>query len=402
MRQLTLLLVMFLSACSQQPEITVPTLAIKQSGIQFTVIAQGELEAVSSTPIVAGANSRRPQVLSWIADQYSIVKKGDVIARFDGVPFQLEVDEAQYEMNKLLFSKLQKQREMDLSIDDFKNEEKVVGFEYLMAQKFNIDNPLLYTKIEMIDATDNEEFLEAKSKHLKVMAGHYENKSKSEIGLIESQDQLQKMKLERNKSNLEALTITAPHDGILVLEKSWDGSLPQAGKSVFPGRKIAKLPDLENMQAKIYVPEIEAVGLKEGQQVKIKLHAFTNQTFTAKVTSISKTAQPKQRDNPIKYFIVTAVINEQDQDKLLPGQRLDAVISISENIQGIAIPIQTIFRDGDNTWVYVKQNNEFIKREVAIGQCSTSQCIIESGLKDQDNIALIDPTKDKIKEGAKS
>lgn len=402
MRQLLLLLVIFLSACSQQQEITVPTLAIKQSDIQFTVIAQGELEALNSTPIVAGSRSRRPQVLSWIADQYSIVKKGDVIARFDGVPFQLEVDEAQYEMNKLMFSKLQKQREMDLSIDDFKNEEKVVGFEYLMAQKFNIDNPLLYTKIEMIDAADNEEFLEAKSKHLKVMAGHYENKSKSEIGLIESQDQLQKMKLERNQSNLEALIIKAPHDGILVLEKSWDGSLPQAGKSVFPGRKIAKLPDLAKMQAKIYVPEIEAVGLKEEQQVMIKLHAFTNETFTAKITSISKTAQPKQRDNPIKYFIVTAVINEQDQDKLLPGQRLDAVISISENIQGIAIPIQTIFRDGDNTWVYVKQNNEFIKREVAIGLCSTSQCVIKSGLKDQDQIALIDPTKEKSKEGEKS
>ncbi len=402
MRLLIILLVMFISACSQQQEIAVPTLTIKQSNIQFTVRAQGDLEAVNSTPIVAGSNSRRPQVLSWIADQYSIVKKGDVIARFDGVPFQLEVDEAQYEMNKLMFSKLQKQREMDLSIDDFKNEEKVVGFEYLMAQKFNIDNPLLYTKIEMIDAADNEEFLEAKSKHLKVMAGHHENKSKSEIGLIESQDQLQKMKLERNKSNLEALTITAPHDGILVLEKSWDGSLPQAGKSVFAGRKIAKLPDLAKMQAKIYVPEIEAVGLKEGQQVMIKLHAFANEVFTAKITTISKTAQSKQRDNPIKYFIVTAVINEQDRDKLLPGQRLDAIIKISENIQGIALPIQTIFRDGSKTWVYLKQNNEFIKTDVRIGLCSTSQCVIESGLKDQDNIALIDPTKEKAKGGEES
>jgi len=402
MRQVMVLLLIFVSSCRQKQETTVPTLEVKQSDIQFTVVAQGELEAVNSTPIIAGSNSRRPQVLSWIAEQYSIVKKGDVIARFDGIPFQLEVDEAQYEMNKLMFAKLQKQREMDLSLDDFKNEEKVVGFEYLMAQKFNIDNPLLYTKIEMIDAADNEEFLEAKSKHLKVMAGHYKNKSKSEIALIESQDQLQRTKLERNKSNLEALTITAPHDGILVLEKSWDGNLPQAGKSVFPGSKIAKLPDLSKMQARIYVPEIEAVGLKEGQQVLIKLHAFTGQKFTAKVTSISKTAQPKKRNNPIKYFIVTAVINEQDQDKLLPGQRLDAAITISDETQGISIPIQTIFRKGNNTWVYLQQNNKFNKKEVQIGLCSTSQCVIESGLQDQDKIALIDPTKEMEKAGEKS
>lgn len=134
----------------------------------------------------------------------------------------------------------------------------------------------------------------------------------------------------------------------------------------------------------------------------IKLHAFANELFTAKITTISKTAQPKQRDNPIKYFIVTAVINEQDQDKLLPGQRLDATIKISENYQGITIPIQTIFRDGDKTWVYLKQNNQFIKTDVRIGLCSTSQCVIESGLKDQDNIALIDPTKEMAKPGDKS
>ena len=394
MRLLIILMFMLLTACSDKSVTSIPSLQVKQSETQFNLMAQGELEAVSSTSIVAGSKSRRPQVLSWIADQYSKVKKGDVIARFDGVPFQLEVDEAQYEMNKLMFAKSKKQREMDLSIDDFKNEEKVVGFEYLMAQKFNIDNPLLYTKIEMIDAADNEEFLEAKSKHLKVMEGHYKDKSKSEIAVISSQDNLQRSKLERNQANLEALTITAPHDGILVLEKSWDGSLPQAGKSVFPGRKIAKLPNLEQMQAKIYVPEIEAVGLKEDQNIEVYLNAFPNKMYTAKITAISKTAQPKQRDNPIKYFIVTAVINEKDRKRLLPGQRLDAIIHINDKVNAISIPIQTIFRKDDTTWVYVKKDGNFNKQNIQLGLCSTSQCLVKSGLKDADVIALVDPTKE--------
>ncbi len=317
-----------------------------------------------------------------------------MIVRFDGVPYQLEVDAAEYEKSKLLFTRDKKIRELDLSIDDFNNEEKVVNFEYLMAQKFNIDNPLLYTKIEMIDASDNEEFLQAKSQHLKKMEDHYQDKSSSEVGLIDSQSQMQEAKVNMNKANLGSLEVKAPHAGIVVLKKGWDGSLPQAGKSIFPGMKIASLPDLTQMKAKIYVPEIEAVGIKKDQKVDIKLHAFPNTLFTGVVTQISKTAQPKKRDNPIKYFIVSVVIDQQDEQKLLPGQRLDARIYTSAKTSAIVVPIQTVIRDGEDNWVYVKDDkSNFNKKFIKIGNCSTSQCVVQSGLKNNDVIALTLPEK---------
>lgn len=396
MKYLILLLMLaFFTACEKQENKT-PQLTVKATETQFSIQATGELEAVTSTPITANAKTQRPQTIAWVIDQYSHVKKGDVIVRFDGVPYQLEVDAAEYEKSKLLFSRDKKIRELGLTIDDFNNEEKVVNFEYLMAQKFNIDNPLLYTKIEMIDASDNEEFLQAKSKHLKKMEDHYQEKSSSEVGLIDSQSQMQEAKVNMNKANLNSLEVTAPHAGIVVLKKGWDGSLPQAGKSIFPGMKIASLPDLSKMKAKIYVPEIEAVGIKKDQKVDIKLHAFPNTKFTGVVKQISKTAQPKKRDNPIKYFIVSVVIDQQDEQKLLPGQRLDAQIYTSEKTSAIAVPIQTVIREGTDSWVYLKdKNNHFKKQYVKLGDCSTSQCLIQSGLKNNDVIALTLPENNK-------
>ena len=82
MRVLVVLFIIMLAACSTQKESSIPSLKVTQSDVLYSLVAEGELEAVNSTPIIAGANSRRPQVLSWIADQYSIVKKDDVIARF--------------------------------------------------------------------------------------------------------------------------------------------------------------------------------------------------------------------------------------------------------------------------------------------------------------------------------
>jgi len=381
----------FIVSCTPEKN-KIPEMKIQKQEIQFSLQAQGELEALKSTPIIATAKTQKPQTLAWIIEQYSYVKKGDLIAQFDGVPFQLEVDAAQYEINKLLFSRAQKEREMDLSIEDFNNEETVVNFEYLMAQKFNINNPMLYTKIEMIEAADNVDFLQAKTQHLNKMEKHYKDKSKSEVGLINSQSQLQQSKMAMNQSNLNQLEIRAPHAGIVVLKASWDGSLPIAGKSVFPGMKIASLPDLSQMKAKIYLPEIEAVGLKKGQKVEIRLHAFPQQLFTGTLSQISKTAQPKKRDNPVKYFIVSVLIDQQDSSRLMPGQRLQATLFTSDKQMAIAVPIQTIFREGQQSWVYLKTSDgKYVKKDVRTGECSSSQCIVQTGLQEGDVIALTQP-----------
>ncbi len=388
-----LLFILVLSACKQEESKT-PELVVKKSETVFSLVAHGELEAVKSTPITATTASRRPQTIAWIADQYTRVKKGDVIVKFDGISFQNEMDVAEFELVKLNYTRAQKNRELDNSLADFNNESQVVDFEYLMAQKFNIDNPLLYTKIEMIDASDNEEFLEAKSLYIDNMATHFKGKSDSEVGLINSKSQLQQAKVDMNQSSLKELEIRAPHDGIVVLKKGWDGSLPQAGKSIFPGMGIASIPDLSAMKAKIFVPEIEAVGLKKDQKVDIMLHAFPNHKFTGIISMISKSAQPKKRNNPVKYFTITVLIHEKDEKKLLPGQRLDATIFTSEKSQAIVVPIQTIFRKNGRSWVYHKgANGEYRKKDVMTGICSTSQCIVKSGLSENDIIALTEPNK---------
>lgn len=394
---IVLFIVAVVSACEKQTNST-PELVVTKSDTGFSLIAQGELEAVNATPITATNASRRPQTIAWIADQYSLVKKGDVIVRFDGVTFQNEMDVAEFELIKLNYSRAQKHRELDNSLDDFNNESRVVDFEYSMAKKFNIDNPMLYTKIEMIDASDNEEFLAAKSTYIDNMAGHFKGKSDSEVGLIDSKSQMQQAKVDLNQSSLEQLEILAPHDGIVVLKEGWDGSIPQAGKSIFPGMGLASIPDLSEMRAKIFVPEIEAVGLKKEQKVAIKLHAFPQVKFTGVISMISKSAQPKARSNPVKYFTITVTINEKDQAKLLPGQRLDATIFTTDRSNSIVVPIQTIFRNSGKSWVYHKiSESTYRKKDVVTGTCSTSQCIIKSGLKENDVIALTEPKFDKPK-----
>ncbi|WP_395373940.1 efflux RND transporter periplasmic adaptor subunit [Marinicella sp. W31] len=392
-KSILLLLIVVVAGCQNQVSTDVPVIQLSTQPLEFNIHASGELDAVKSTPITAPATSRRPQTLAWIIPEFTQVKEGDLVARFDGSNFQLAADESEYELQKLAFSRLAKEREIGMNMEDFDAESLVVAFEYELAQEFNIDDPLLYTKIEMIDAADDEAFLEAKTDHLDKKKENFGVKSETEIEVLDSSKQLQKSKLDLNKSSLSGLEVRAPHDGMVVLEKSWDGTLPLPGKAIFPGGKLAALPDLTQMQAKVYVPEVEAIGIKESQPVNIRLHAFPEDQFSGTVTSISQTAQPRERDNPVKYFTITVLVNQKDSEKLLPGQRLDAVIDIGVKDEGITVPLQSIFREGEESWVYLKSNDDFVKTKISTGLCSATQCQITEGLKPADVIALSDPNR---------
>ena len=384
--------VLLITGCGKEEKLSTPVIQVNAAEVKFEIRAEGELEAVKSTPITAPTVSRRPQTLAWIMPQFSQVKAGDVVARFDGSNFQIEVDETEFEIQKLMYSMLAKDREIDNSKFSFNAESQVIDYEYDLAKQFNIDDPLLYTKIEMIEAGDNEEFLKAKANHIDKVEINFAEKSQTEIAVLESSKQVQEAKLELNNTSLSALEMLAPHDGLFVLEPSWDGSLPEPGKSVFPGTKLASLPDLSQMQAKVYIPEVEAIGIKEGVSVQMSLHAFPDAVFKGTVSSISQTAQPQERDNPVKFFTVLVAVDASDDDRLKPGQRLEASIRVVEQPSGLVVPIQTVFREQGSTWVYVQNNNQFKQQPVKTGFCSSSLCTIETGLNDGDVIALSQPT----------
>src|SRR5690554_3742423 len=322
-KSILLAVLWLLTACQQQQTDSqpIPTLTVERKPVTLSVHATGELEATQSTPLTVPSGSRRPQTLAWIMPQFSRVNKGDVVARFDGSDFQIELDKTTYEIQKLMYDMMAKQRDIDNTRFTFNTEADVVDYEYELAKQFNINDPLLYTKIEIIEAGDNEEFLKAKAEHIEKVSENFEEKSATELDVLESSKSVQEAKKELNEASLSALELVAPHDGLLVLQPSWDGSMPEPGKAVFPGTKLAALPDLSQMQALVYVPEVEAIGIQPEQKVRIRLDAYPDTLFQGQVASISQTAQPRERDNPVKYFTVTVALDNQDE-RFMPSQRV--------------------------------------------------------------------------------
>ena len=389
-------LLISLLGCADDAAVS-PTLQIEEADLIVELFAEGELKAVNATPIAAtGSSSGRgrrgqSQTLAWIAPNHSQVRKDQVVARFDSSGFQREISEAEFQLQKLTMGLTDKDRVLDEALLDLGNQGELVEIEMDLAERFTIDNDLLYSRIEMIDNLRNTEYLGAKSTHLSQMEDRYATKSDAERAVLESQQQTHQVRLRRSQGGLDAIEVLAPHDGVMVYEKNWSGQGPRVGQQVFPGAKLATLPDLSKMKAALYVPESEANGLSEGLLVRVRLEAYSERTVSGKVSSISHKAQPIERDNPVKFFTVDVLLDDSDPTWLRPGQRVQAWIEVAKANETISIPNQSLFQNQQGSWVYRLEGSVFEKRSVEVGLRGPNRSQITGGLSRGDRIALVDP-----------
>ncbi len=201
-----------------------------------------------------------------------------------------------------------------------------------------------------------------------------------------------RFKIQNAEKGLRSLRILAPHDGVLVLQRAWSGSTPFVGDSVWPGEKIAEIPDLSVLEGRVFVLEADAVGLKVGLPARLAIEGRTGPEYEATVDRVEPLAKPRARQSPVKYFETTLKIARPDPAVMSPGQRVSALILLERVPAAIAIPRGALFEKDGRRVVYRQDGRRFEPREVQLGPNSVSRVVIEKGLAPGDRIALRDPT----------
>ncbi|TPV61730.1 HlyD family efflux transporter periplasmic adaptor subunit [Aestuariibacter sp. GS-14] len=387
MRQLLTLAMCFgmLSACNDTEQL-IPTYEVRPQPFSLAVPMKGELEAAQATAI--GVPSRRPMTIAWLEQEYTQVKKGQLVARFDAE--QLSLDMRQEMLAIMLL-----EEDMKLNRENLSTAEKEVNVdkalvvkEFAFADEFSIDDLRVYSQLEIIENMQNKEYLGAKDEYLDWKKDSVVEQNTSAIDVIAIRKQGSQAKYDQLKLAMDTLEIRAPYDGMLVYEANWRGEKPAIGETVFPGRPIAKIPDMSAMQAKGYVLDKEAIDLAPGQTVSITLDAYPDQLFTGKVKEVSGFSRTISRNNPTKYFEVTVNIDDQTSDLLTPGRKLHASIQVSQNESRLTLPTQAIYSEQGVNFVFKQTGSEFIKQRIEIGQKNLFMVEVTEGLASGDVIAL--------------
>jgi multidrug efflux pump subunit AcrA (membrane-fusion protein) len=363
---------------------------VTKQNFTVNVPAKGELFAAKATVISAPISRQGPQNISWLAPEFSHVKKGDVIARFDGEAMEIQSKDRLNELSITEQDIIEKTGMLNKELDSINQDIGMVGQEKNFAEKFSIEDVRIRSKLEILDSLQNTQYLGSKEEYLYWKNDSFSASSSGDMGLLEMKKSQSKNKLKQLSDGLSKLEVKAPHDGLLAYKANWRGEKPRAGQSLWPGQKIAELPDISNMKVKLFVLESEAINLTIDKIVTFSLYAYADKVFQGKIETVAPFPTSIKRGDPQKYFEVIVLLNEQNTTLFVPGRKLHANIEILPTSKKIIVPLQSVFVEEKQSFVYLYENGDYKSIPVTLGQASLSHVEILSGLKEGQKIALTD------------
>jgi HlyD family secretion protein len=377
---------------SLDPE-AVATFEVEPERFVREVEAQGKLDAVKATPIIVPPESGRAQKVAFLASDGARLKAGDTIVEFD--PYDARREEADGEADlaaaRARIDKAESEggkNERSLSLD-----RDVAKEELDRAETFQLTDEELYSRHQIIESKLDKELYTAKVEVTGKKLDETGKLAAADRALGEIDAGKARLKIQFAEKGLRSLRITAPHDGLLVLERNWRGEVTFVGDTLWPGQKIAELPDLSELEAHVFVLEADGAGLKPGLTARVAIEGQPGREHEAKVRRVEPLAKTRDHESPVKYFDAVLALAHTDPETMKPGQKVRAVIRMDEADGVLAIPRGAIFEKDGKRVVYRREGGEFSPVEVTIGRQSISRAVVDAGLEAGDRIALRDPTE---------
>lgn len=377
-----------LAACSDEIS-SVPTFTLEEQAFIVEMKAAGEVEAAKAQRIMTPG--RQPMVIEWMAPENSMVKQGDVIARFDGEQIMMDSREELLEMQMIEQDIAQSIAQQSKQVNEIQSEQGFVAHEFDFVNRFAIDDVRVYSKLEIIDTLQNRDFLQAKDQFLDWKEGSVVEQTDSAKAVLDIRRDGHEVKYNRHKQALSQLEVYAPYDGLLTYEKDRRGEKPSIGQTVFPGRAIAKIPNLDEMQARVFVLSRDAISLKPGLPVSFSLDAFPEQTHTGTVKEVGGFPRSIERGSPVTYYEVVVALDEQRPNIMKPGSKLSATIRAELSEQALLVPLQALEHDLEASYVHVKTLTGWEQRIVETGEKNLYFVEVLTGIEAGDVVALSIP-----------
>jgi len=355
----------------------IPTAKVAKGDFVVSLSENGTLAAKRSMTISAPRIRGSLQIVK-LAEEGSLVQKGDFLVQFEQTEQETRLRDAQAEL-KIAEANLEKAKaQYDMDIMQLELELKKA--ERSHSEKLS-EAPIIRKEAEL---------------ELELAKLKYESQKKSltaDIEKMEVEVSKARDKKESATRDLEKMTLTAPIPGLVVYLEVWKGgtmSKVQEGDAPWSGQGLIELPDLSTMTVKTSVSEVDVSKVAMGQKVNITLDAIPGPVFTGEITEISTLAHRKDRASLINVFDVEVQIDSTDE-RLKPGMSAKADIIIGEFADVLSVPIEAVFDVDDTTIVYTKGGK---KIPVSLGDRNEAAVIVTSGLNEGDEVALIDPTRE--------
>ena len=381
---------LFIASCGDQVNQQI-TLEVESQDHTFSLEARGEIVSSESIPISVPSTLSMRLNIEWLLPEFTNVAKGDVVARFESDELSSQRGHSLVSIANQSLIIRNHMMDSDTAHTRIEHESARVAGETVIARTFADFDPRYFSRIEIIDAIGDLEFLGVEASFYDWQSGTHEQRTNAETARIEAERSSVELQLERQNRALNATEIKSPADGVFLHATTPWGQKVGRGSMVFPGSAIGMLPVDGKLQARIYVPKNDAVGIEVGQAVELRVDVDINRALSGKIESVSPMAITRNRRDPRQYVVVTASLDEDMRRGVRIGSALTAKIVTATLQDAIVLPYQAVFNEDDAFVVYVLDNDGPNTRNVTLGRRSPTLVEVEEGLIEGELVSLIEP-----------
>jgi len=209
--------------------------------------------------------------------------------------------------------------------------------------------------------------------------------TKSTLQAAQSQLQAAEAKKEHDRVLFDYAKITAPFTGVVTQRYANLGTLLQAGtSSSTQAMPLVRVSQDDLFRLVIPVPESYVRYIRIGDSVNVNVPSL-NRSFPGKVTRFSVDVKEDTRT------MHTEVDVSNPEHALLPGLYAEATVTIERRPEALAVPLQAVNHEGDQTNVYVVNSSSKIEdRKVVLGIQTATEAEAVSGLNEGDQVVVSD------------
>jgi hypothetical protein len=359
------------------------TAAVARRTVEDVFLLTGELQAVRSEELAVPPVDGWQVRIKWLAEDGAEVEAGQTVAELDNTQAAQGLEEMRLALTQAQIAL--EERRASLATESPQKELDVQKAE-TEAAKARIDAAVPAELRSRKDWNDKQQALrkaEADLEKARMAQRTFERASQAEVeGLVIARD-VAARNVHAATDALDHLKLIAPKPGIVIVGRSPMEDRPiEVGDNLFPGVRIASIPDLSSMEVVAFLPEVDDGRVTAGQRVRVALETDLRRTFSGRVKAVAAVVQDGRYTGG---FRVTVSLDETVPAVMRPGlsARVEVIRSVFEN--ALVVPKQAVTREGGALRVLRAGPGA---ADVRIAACLPLECVVTAGLSEGDHVVL--------------
>lgn len=375
----------------------IPTTHVQKGTLELDINTPGELHTPHSAMLVAPSVNGTLQIVHLL-NTGAHVKAGEVIVEFDPSEQQYNLEQSRSQLAEANQQIVKAKTDAEVKVA----EDKVA----LLKAKFDVRRAELeVSRNELaseIDARKNLLNLEEARRRFAQLQQDVESRAASTtaaIALLEEKRQTALLGMKQAQRSIDNMQLKSPMDGLVSIKDNMDSgmtfygmTLPEyrEGDLVYPGRFLAEVLDVNQMEVVAKVYESDRGNVNVGQTAEVRLDAQPQAAFQAKVKYIAGMASRNDfGPNAIGRFEVAFSLSSH-ANEFRPGTSAQILVLGNQLKDQLYLPTQCLFEKDGKQVVYVKRGSNFEAAPAKI-KFRTENRIALEGLAEGTEVALVNP-----------